>query len=125
MPYTTTYNAADNIIETRISGVVTMEVIRSGLEDIMRLSLEHDCFSWLNDFSDAQLDIPLYQLSQYAESVPLFLVKIGDKRFKIKRAIVKNDQDEGFFFFENASVNRGVNTRIFPDSESAKKWLLG
>jgi hypothetical protein len=125
MPYTTTYDFADDIIVTKLSGIVTLDIIRDGLEDIMRLSIEHNCFRWLNDFSDSILNVPIHQLFSYAESVPVFLEKIGNKKFMIRRAIVKNKQSDSFSFFENASVNRGVNTKVFTDAESARKWLLG
>lgn len=124
MPYTTVYNAEIGIIETKLTGIVSKDVILSGLEDIMRLSLEHDCFLWLNDFSEAKLAMPITEIFLYAESVPAFLKKIGNKRFKIKRAIVRNDQEVSFNFFEDASVNRGVNTKIFVEPQQAKQWLL-
>lgn len=124
MPFTTSYNNDDKILVTRIWGVATIDLIKDGLAEIMKQSIEYDCFLWLNDFSESILDVSIFKLFQYAESVPGSLEKFGNNKSRIRRAIVRNDQAESFAFFENASVNRGVITRVFADPESARNWLL-
>jgi hypothetical protein len=125
MPAITTYDATDKIIVTKITGLITIDGIKKGLEDILKLSLEHDCQLWINDFSEAVLDVPIYQILKYVESLSNLTEILGEKRFRIRRAIVKNEQSDSFLFFEDKSVNTGHNLRVFSDFQSARSWLCG
>ena len=101
------YNPSDRIIETQASGNITIYDIKKSLGEIMRLSLEHDCYLWLNDFTGSTLAVPMFQIMNYVESLPAFLEKTGDKKYTIRRTVVRNEQDERYFFFETTSHNRG------------------
>ena len=123
MPVVSVYNAVYKVIESKASGLVTMKEIKASLEEIVVLSLENDCYLWLNDFSGSKTAIPVFEICAYAATLPS-LIRLLPHTHKIKRAIVSNDSESDFRFFENVSVNRAQNLKVFPDASSAREWLL-
>jgi hypothetical protein len=47
----------------------------------------------------------------------------GLKAHRLRRALVASKEVKDFQFFENVTVNRGLNTKVFYDIVEAKKWL--
>jgi hypothetical protein len=123
MPFLSTYSIEDKIIVSRGIGTVSVIEIGRAIKENIELSLKHNCHLWLIDFSDALAEITIMQLLTTAEKVPVLLEPYTDLKKRLKRAFVTKDQFEVSKFYENASVNRGLNFRVFIDIDSARKWL--
>jgi hypothetical protein len=48
---------------------------------------------------------------------------LGDKKYRIKRAIIRINDNADFAFLENVANNRGQNLLVFSNRNEAKKWL--
>jgi hypothetical protein len=124
MPVSSFYNISHCIIETKAHGFISVMEISISMQENLQLALHHNCPLWLIDYTEATVDISLLQILNAAENISIISENLGNMKFHLKRAFVTLNHNEDIRFFENVSVNRGQNLKLFKEVESARKWLL-
>ena len=117
------YNAEYGIVETKLSGVVSPEMIRHETEQAVALAQTNDCLFFLSDYSEAQTDfsfVDVFELPALQTEADL------DRCTQIALiAPVSSAGRELAEFYETVCFNRGWSARVCVDRESALAWLVG
>ncbi|MHC4624374.1 MAG: hypothetical protein ACYS4W_10795 [Planctomycetota bacterium] len=92
--------------------------VKEYAKEIIGTASKHNCKRFLNDMREAQLDLSTIEIYE----IPGFLDAAGLDRTS-KRALVVSRQPEDYRFFENVSINRGYNVKVFEDMDEAMNWL--
>ena len=125
MAKVTRFNKEDDIIETIFEG----NVVASNIFDVMRynaeLAVRYNCLNWLNDFRKAKIEISNLDTIKFPAVMQELQNILGANIYRIKRAIIKNQEDTDFEFAEIVNENRGQNDRVFSNPYDARKWLKG
>jgi len=125
MGFETFYNEDENIVETRLSDDITNKDVLDFIDKMIQLTTEHECFSWMVDYTSARYKLSTMQIFDLPAEVFKRMDSLGTRKFHIKRAIVRVNDNEDFAFLENVANNRGQNLLVFSNREDAKKWLNG
>ena len=107
-----------NILRVVVTGVFSLDLCKRVVHATTKACEEHHLVRVLVDIRPMQGDLATldrYEVGTYAAKV-------------IPRAIAlamleRQDQISPDNFLENVLVNRGVNLRVFSDSEEALEWL--
>lgn len=121
----TFYNEDDNIIETRLTEEISNKDVLKFIDDMIQLTLKHDCTSWIVDYTNARYKLSTMQIFDLPTAVFKKMDLLGNKKYHIKRAIIRISDNADFDFLENVANNRGQNLSVFSDRTEAKKWLKG
>jgi hypothetical protein len=117
------YNAEHGIVETKLSGVVSPEMLRQETEQAIALAQANDCLFFLSDYSEAQADfsiVDVFELPALQTEADL------DRCAQIALiAPVSSAGRELAEFYETVCFNRGWSARVCVDRESALAWLVG
>jgi len=125
MGFETFYNEDENIIETRLSEDITNKDVLDFIEKMIELTTKHECFSWIVDYTNARYKLSTMQIFDLPTEVFKRMDLLGNKKYHIKRAIIRVNDNEDFAFLENVANNRGQNLLVFSNRDDAKKWLNG
>lgn len=123
--FETFYNEDENIIETRLSEGITNKDVLDFIEKMIELTTKHECFSWIVDYTNARYKLSTMQIFDLPTEVFKRMDLLGNKKYHIKRAIIRVNDNEDFAFLENVANNRGQNLLVFSNRDDAKKWLNG
>jgi hypothetical protein len=121
----TFYNEENSIIETRLTESITNKDVLKFIDDMIQLTLKHDCILWIVDYTNARYKLSTMQIFDLPAEVFKKMDLLGDKKYHIKRAIIRINDNADFAFLENVANNRGQNLLVFSDRNEAKKWLKG
>ena len=92
--------------------------VKAYARELVKVALQHDCKSLLNDMRAAILTFSTSDLHE----LPKMMSDIGiDTTWR--RAIVASEQLQDYHFFETTAVNRGNTARIFTNPNEAMDWL--
>ena len=125
MGFETFYNEDENIIETRLSEGITNKDVLDFIEKMIELTTKHECFSWIVDYTNARYKLSTMQIFDLPTEVFKRMDLLGNKKYHIKRAIIRVNDNDDFAFLENVANNRGQNLLVFSNRDDAKKWLNG
>ena len=125
MGFETFYNEDEKIIETRLSEDITNKDVLDFIEKMIELTTKHECFSWIVDYTNARYKLSTMQIFDLPTEVFKRMDLLGNKKYHIKRAIIRVNDNEDFAFLENVANNRGQNLLVFSNRDDAKKWLNG
>jgi hypothetical protein len=102
----------------KVKGTYSLSNFQALADRIHAESLEHNCKNFLLDVSEVIGTVPVMHRFFLAE----YVSKLWGTTIRV--AIVYRAEDISKLF-ENAAVNRSVNTIVVPDVKTALKWLLG
>jgi hypothetical protein len=119
----TFYNEDEGIIETRLTDDITNKDVLRFIDDMIQLTIKYDCFAWLVDYTNARYKLSTMQIFDLPTEVFKKMDMLGDKKYRIKRAIIRINDNADFAFLENVANNRGQNLLVFSNRNEAKKWL--
>lgn len=125
MSVETFYNEADDIIETKLTEEISNKDVLKFIDDMIQLTIQHNCTSWIVDYTNARYKLSTMQIFDLPTVVFKKMDLLGDKKYRIKRAIIRVNDNADFAFLENVANNRGQNLLVFSDRNEAKKWLKG
>ena len=123
MPHQTTFNPELQIIETKYSGNISIEELKSLTIEIAKLATENNCFLTLGDFREAFLQLSTVDIYELPQTLSDALKSSGLMIYKFKRALVVAKSAKDFLFFQTVAANQGQTTKVFYDVEEAKEWL--
>jgi len=121
MPNTTSYLEDLGIIETKYSGIPTLESLEITIQECFRIAREKSTFLFLGDcteLSGGGSPLDMYQMARMYEEIP-------ESRL-VKEAIILPISDKGIEdmkFYETTTRNRGFNVRLFNNRQTAIDWL--
>ncbi len=118
MTFDVRYDPAKQCLVGKAPGEIDCESARGYARAVVGASLKHECKKFLNDLrgSDVRLGtIDIYEVWKLFEGLGI------DGTWK--RAILASEQLKDYRFFENVSVNRGHQVRVFTDPSAALAWL--
>jgi hypothetical protein len=117
------YHTEEHLIELKIVGDLTLEMVKRMTLEFIDLAGKHNCPLLLNDCREARLKMSASEIFKVHEIMAEAASSLGLNVHRLKRAVVVSNDVEWYRFFENVTVNRGQNTRIFHDIGEAKQWL--
>ena len=121
----TIFNEDENIIETRLTGDITNKDVLDFIDNMIELTIKNDCLSWIVDYTNARYKLSTMQIFDLPNEVFKKMELLGNKKYHVKRAIVRVNDNDDFAFLENVANNRGQNLLVFNNRDEAKKWLKG
>lgn len=121
MSYELTYKKEKDILLVKASGMRSFKTVISIITDIQEICIKQNIPKVLVDVQELEGHLKTME----AYELPAFIFpKIRDKSIIEKSAIVDLEESRGYYsFFENVSVNRGFNLRIFSNIKDAVEWL--
>lgn len=121
MPWEVRYLAEQELILVKNIGHLTFQDFSDEVYAIAQFSNEHQTFNILVDDTKMSSDVSTVDIFSF----PKLYEEAGlSKHCNI--GIVISNRDSGladFNFFENVSVNRGYNTKIFCNMADAMTWF--
>jgi len=106
------YDRTMQIIERKFRGVITFVEIKQVMTEATGISGKENCFSWLNDLTDASADLTPTEVYNLSKVLLAIVAELGDNANKIRRAIVAGDNIKNVQFAETVSANRGQLVRV-------------
>jgi len=121
MAWKVTMNHETGFIETTYSGVATIQDITESTMKCLEFAHSEAPLKFLTDLANADLDVSIIGLFKQ----PDFWEALGFKRVNSLAIIqgVKHKEKGELSFFEDVSVNRGWNVKIFTERQDAIEWL--
>ena len=123
MSHSIIYNPEAHAIESKVQGDLTFGEVKEIITEIALLVKEKGCTLILSDYSEATLKLAMIELYELPKIILNTFASSGLKAHRLRRALVASKEVKDFQFFENVTVNRGLNTKVFYDIVEAKKWL--
>jgi len=120
MAYEIRIVSRDSLVQIKISGSITPELVAEICPGVSTAAREHDCKRILADLRGATRHLSTLKKYQLASRLGSF----GFKR-TINIAVIYSQSDSEDDFFETVAVNNGYRVRIFRDMKEAKDWLMG
>jgi hypothetical protein len=123
MPYTVSYLEDTGIVRIKNWGQLSMNEIVAQTREAASLSQDKHAKLLLSDFSATEVKTSLVDIFQF----PDLYQKLGmDRTFKIAVLVsnIELNTDE-LRFYENITLNRGWQVRIFLKEDEATAWLTG
>ena len=119
MPYDIRMVSQDKLVQIKLSGPVTPELVDEIYPGVINMAKEYGCKGVLADFRDVTKHLSVLEKYKLGRS-------LGDFGFarSYKIAIVYSQSDPEDDFFETAARNAGYIVRIFRDIQEARDWLL-
>ena len=128
MAYSISYNPETGIVETRVQGNLNITLAKEISAEAMQIAVEEGSKLFLNDFSNASIEMSVTQIYKLPEIISNVAESMGVNARELKRANIFSPisfPDTGSEkFAEDVKRNRGFTVRNFLDGEEAKKWLL-
>jgi hypothetical protein len=125
MPHTIAYHPEKGIIEVKFHGEIILNETRELYSDVIPIVKENDCHLVLSDYREASIKLSTGEIYVVPATLSKTFSEAGIQANRLKRALViKNDLND-FRFFNDVTINRGQNAKLFTDIEEARKWLLG
>jgi hypothetical protein len=109
------------VIEVVYSGAATAAVLAEVSGTALALAREHDVWRVITDCRDMTSDPSVFSLYDLAA----LLSQLGVAS-RYREAVVlppTSDMRDGFEFYENTMVNRGLVVRCFRERDDAVAWL--
>jgi hypothetical protein len=125
MPHTIAYHPEQGIIEVKFHGEIRLNETREIFSDIIPIVEEHDCNLILSDYREASIKLSTGEIYEVPNTLSKMFAASRIPANRLKRALVMKNDLNDFHFFENVTINRGQNAKVFTDIEEARKWLLG
>lgn len=119
MPYEIKYDDELKCLMCRMFGKINFNIMPAFAVDLDAFLSKHDCQWLFNDVSEADMCLSTMELYEIPNLVAQY-----DRIKSCKRAIVIADNMAESQFFEDTSVNRAQNIKIFKDVDEAKQWLF-
>jgi hypothetical protein len=123
MPHIIDYNPATQTIEIKVHGTIVLNQVIEVYTELARLAKEKNCLLFLIDFTEATISLSTMEIHDLPKTLADIFAPSGIPANKLRRAYVVSNSLEDFRFFENVTLNRGQNTKIFRDLTEAKEWL--
>jgi len=121
MAVLTFYNDEINVIEAQLTDDITFECILSFIKDMAELSIKHENYQWLVDYTKAHFKLGTFEIYNLPKAAYNKLEPLGDQRDRLKRAIIRINDKEDFAFLYNVAQNTGQNLKVFDTREEALK----
>ena len=121
MVYTISYDESEKIIVTRKNGEFSVDKLNRFVKKLYQSSIKYNCNKILIDQTEAKNDLSIPDLYYR----PCELKNIGfNSHYSFALLIHKSSlEKEKYLFFEDTSINQGLNVRIFQNEKKAIKWL--
>ncbi len=121
MSYELTYKKEKDILLVKVCGMRSFKAIIEIVKDIQQICIKQKTCKVLIDVRE--MEGHLKTMEAY-ELPALVFPKFRDLNIFEKSAIVDREESRPYYsFFENVSVNRGFNLRVFTNIEDATEWL--
>jgi len=111
------------VLETRLSGDIIYREILEFVDRMIKLTMEKDTTSWIIDYTHARYRLNTLEIHDLPGEIFRRMEVLGDKKRRVKRAIIRINDVKDFSFLEAVSFNRGQNVRVFDNRQDAMSWL--
>jgi hypothetical protein len=121
MSWTINYSLENKIIELEYINIVTPDELQSAFEATVKLSMQNKTFSVLADCRKLTGGHTLFDLLNLVEQVEnVDFLRLFKEAVILPPGQIPADKVE---FWKTACTNRGLEVKIFEDTEEAKSWL--
>ena len=121
MPVTARYIAEHDLVETTLTGAVTLADVEEEIRLTLELIEKHGCERILSDCSDADFRFSVSDVYK----MPAMQEDAGSNRlYKIAVLPPRNNAGRQLAsFYEDVNVNRGWPAKVFDERAEAIEWL--
>ena len=123
MSYTVEYDPEENMVIAKVMGKVGLPDLLECLTNILRVAKQENCIYILTDLHEATLEVSVSQIFSLSDTIGGMAKEQGMAVHAFKRVFIAAKGQDILELYENASVNRKHNTKLFHDIEEAKSWL--
>jgi len=125
MSYTIEFNSAKKVIIGRVSGVLTIKLLREYTLEVEKFIKKEKSRLILGDYRAAKLPFSTLDVYNLPDEHKIFLHSLGSNIFGYKRALLFDIKYLDLAnFFEDVAVNRGQKVKVFQGEPEAINWLL-
>lgn len=125
MSHTIIYNPETHIVEIKIQGDLTLNIVKEIVSEVAQVAKEQNCFLILNDMREVVMKLSTLEIYELPKIMSDTSRASGLMMYKFKRAFVAAKDLEDYKFFETVTANRAQYAKLFFDMGEAKKWLSG
>jgi len=123
MAYTVEYDPEENMVIAKVMGKVGLPDLLECLANIIRVAKQENCIYILTDLHEATLEVSVSQIFSLSDTIGWMAKEQGMAVHAFKRVFIAAKGQDILELYENASLNRNHNTKLFYDIEEAKNWL--
>lgn len=123
MAYTVEYDPEENMVIAKVMGKVGLPDLLECLTNILRVAKQENCIYILTDLHEATLEVSVSQIFSLSDTIGGMAKEQGMAVHAFKRVFIAAKGQDILELYENASLNRNHNTKLFYDIEEAKSWL--
>jgi len=123
MAYTVEYDPEENMVIAKVMGKVGLPDLLECIANILRVAKQENCIYILTDLHEATLEVSVSQIFSLSDTIGGMAKEQGMAVHAFKRVFIAAKGQDILELYENASVNRNHNTKLFHDIEEAKSWL--
>jgi len=120
MAYEIRIVSRDSLVQIKISGPITPELVDEICPGVSTAAREYDCKRILADLQGATKHLSTLEKYHLASRLCYF----GFRR-TVSIAVIYSQSDSENDFFETVARNLGYRVRIFRNMKEAKDWLMG
>lgn len=120
MDFQVKYDEELNCVVGKLTGDLTLDVLKAYVTEISSVAKLHPCWRFLNDMRSANIPMPILEVYQAMNE----LTPEGfDSRWKRAVLIKPPYDEEKMKFFESAAYVRRIAIKTFVDYDEAMEWL--
>ena len=123
MSHTVEYDPEENMVIAKVMGKVGLPDLLECIANILRVAKQENCIYILTDLHEATLEVSVSQIFSLSDTIGGMAKEQGMAIHAFKRVFIAAKGQDILKLYENASVNRNHNTKLFHDIEEAKSWL--
>ena len=123
MSHTVEYDPEENMVIAKVMGNVGLPDLLECIANILRVAKQENCIYILTDLHQATLEVSVSQIFSLSDTIGGMAKEQGMAIHAFKRVFIAAKGQDILELYENASVNRKHNTKLFHDIEEAKSWL--
>ena len=123
MSYTVEYDPEENMVIAKVMGKVGLPDLLECLTNILRVAKQENCIYILTDLHEATLEVSVSQIFSLSDTIGGMAKEQGMAVHAFKRVFIAAKGQDILELYENASLNRNHNTKLFYNIEEAKSWL--
>ena len=123
MSHTVEYDPEENMVIAKVMGKVGLPDLLECIANILRVAKQENCIYILTDLHEATLEVSVSQIFSLSDTIGGMAKEQGMAVHDFKRVFIAAKGQDILELYENASVNRNHNTKLFHDIEEAKSWL--
>ena len=123
MSFEVGYDESDNVVEVKLHGDVTFQEVLNFIDEMIKLTQKFSCYEWIVNYEDARYKLNTWEIYDLPKMVIEKMEVLGERKYQVKRAIIRINDKADFSFLENVAANNCQSLRVFDNKQAALNRL--